>query len=652
MIKYFLPKIVWLLFLVFSAAVLAAQTPRLDSLKKSPFLYSNTAAGLKAGLAVCAEYFSVNPDTLYSFATRAKAVAITLKDSNAIKWASYYVAMHFLTKGKTDSSMAIAGKELEHLTYGKDGKMYAKFILLKGRCLNNTDRPKESLAILFALLGQAEKQGDTLIQAGAMNTMVGAYVALGQDEQAKAWCYKTLYLLPQPSDVASALEANSCLSNLSLSYLHLYENQKIKPYLDSAVKYNDIAIEVCKKYQVLSGFAYNLGLKGGILSYQKKFDAGEDILLQSLAVYKQVGNIFYIINTMSILGNFYILAKQPLKGIAICREGISFSKDLKPNFYIWENLANNYKLAGNYQAYGETMGQLLKLKDSMYTTNSAQALSKLQADYELQKKENLIIQQKLDITKKNNLLYGSTGILALVIFGGWVFFAIRKKNQVIKMAALQTEARRKTMAAVLGAEENERRRIAADLHDSVAQKMVVAKINLETLGHYLPEMDTRQQQVYNNIFSLVDESCTDVRELSHNMMPQAFFTSGLNVAIKNFIEKIDSRGLQFHFNAEGGPEDVGTNTQVMAYRILQEVVQNILKHAKATRVDISMMYTNGDMDITIEDNGVGFDTGMVNESAGMKGMRSRIEILNGTMEIQSAPGKGTAITFFIPAKQS
>ena len=136
------------------------------------------------------------------------------------------------------------------------------------------------------------------------------------------------------------------------------------------------------------------------------------------------------------------------------------------------------------------------------------------------------------------------------------------------------------------------------------------------------------------------------------MMPQAFFTLGLNVAIKNFIEKIDSRGLQFHFKATGGPEDVEINTQVMAYRILQEGVQNILKHAKASKVDISIIYTNGDMDITLEDNGVGSDNSLLSEGAGMKSMRSRIEVLNGTMEIQSTPGNGTAITLFIPVKQS
>ena len=204
------------------------------------------------------------------------------------------------------------------------------------------------------------------------------------------------------------------------------------------------------------------------------------------------------------------------------------------------------------------------------------------------------------------------------------------------------------------AEENERKRIAADLHDSVAQKMVVAKLNLEVLEGYLPALNQEQRHVYNNIFSLVDDSCTEVRNLSHSMMPQAFFQSGLTDAVKNFIDKIENKNLRISFNAEGDLENLDKNTEIMIYRIIQECLQNIIKHADAAKVDISITLENDEIDVTIEDNGVGFDTSLLEEKEGMgmRNIRSRVEFLNGKLDINSEPGNGTVVAFFVPINKN
>jgi len=204
------------------------------------------------------------------------------------------------------------------------------------------------------------------------------------------------------------------------------------------------------------------------------------------------------------------------------------------------------------------------------------------------------------------------------------------------------------------AEEDERKRIAADLHDSVAQKMVVAKLNLEAFETYFPAFNKEQQHVFNSIASLVDESCTEVRDLSHSMMPQAFFKSGLTDSIKSFLDKIDNKKLLIKFNAEGSLEHVDDSTGVMIYRIIQECIQNVLKHAKATTLDISIIAENEALDIIIEDNGIGFNTGISAEGAGtgIKNIQSRIAFLNGKSEISSSPGAGTVIAFYIPLKNT
>ncbi|MBS1935443.1 MAG: sensor histidine kinase [Bacteroidetes bacterium] len=262
------------------------------------------------------------------------------------------------------------------------------------------------------------------------------------------------------------------------------------------------------------------------------------------------------------------------------------------------------------------------------------------------------MQQKLDINRKNNLIFGTLILFVITILVFYVISQIRKKNEQLRIQHVMMGEKKKTTDAVMQAEENERKRIAADLHDSVAQKMVVAKLNLEAFESTLPALDNEQQHVFGNILSLVDESCEEVRSLSHTMMPQAFVQSGLAGAVKNFIDKIQTNNFQVVFNVEGNLESLDKNTELMIYRIIQECLQNIIKHANATKADISIIAGYKEIDVTIEDDGVGFNASLLEnaEGMGLKNIRSRIDFLNGELDLSSKPGEGTMIAFHIPVK--
>jgi two-component system NarL family sensor kinase len=649
-------KILRIITVVFVAIILSdntqAQTKIIDSLKQKLQSATGDDTRVKILFELCSEQYSLNPDSLLSFAYQANTIAVRKHNNQQQVLVEYYIALHYLITGFADSSLAIITQQLQRLQYATDKDIYVKFLLLKAKLFNSLNRVKESLEILFALLKEAEQKQDIPTQIGVLNRMVGAYVTLRQDQKAQELCYAIKRLLPQQSSRELLSEYCASINNLTLCFIHLYEvNENNNALLDSAFMYNTVATNANRQNEFLSGLAFALGLKGNLLGFQHRYAEGEAVLKQGIVIYKRLGNRFSIANAMAVMGNFFGISKQPLKGIKICKEGIAISKKDQPNFFLYINLAGCYKEAGNYLEYGNTMYELVNLKDSIYTKSSAQALSKLQADYDLQKKENTIIQQKLDLNHKNILFYGSLILLVFTVIVAWVIFAIRKKNQFIKLAEMQAGEKRKTTEAVLLAEETERKRIAADLHDSVAQKMVVAKLNLETLEAYLPVLSDKQQQVYNNIVSLVDESCTDLRSMSHSMMPHSFLDSGLSVAVKNFIEKIDTRNLKINFTKEGHHEEANINTLVMVYRIIQECVQNVLKHASATRLDISIIYTGKELDIAIEDNGVGFNTTLTKAGAGMQNIRSRVQFLSGTMDVQSSAGKGTAFIFYIPAKR-
>ncbi len=647
-------QIAFIIFSLLTHLSTGAQTHFIDSLTKRLTVTTNNQTKLENLLAICHEGHSLNPANLFKYATTAKTLAHANGDGKKEQLADYYIAWYHLLKGSGDTCMDMVTQQLVDITYKSDRELYTKLITLKARALNNSNQAKSSLELLFQLLKTTEKNNDILGQVRTMNIMQGAYVSIFDDESAKQWCYSALALIPANPSRDFYLEANTANGNLALCFLHLLEKpgSDSTALLDSADKYINRAIHIDKQNEFLNGLAFTLSLRGSVYGYRNNVTAGERDLLQSLSIYKRTGNIFYIINAMSVLGNFYAISNQPQKGIEICKEGIALSQNTAPNFFLYMNLAESYKLAGDYPRYGNTLATLISLKDSLYQINGAEALSKLQAQYEVQKKENIIIQQKLDINRKNNLFYGSIVLFALIITAIGVVFSIRKKNQAIRLGETRLIEKRQTMEAILQAEEDERKRIAADLHDSVAQKMVVAKMNLDTLDNYIPDMTNDQRHIFNNIISLVDESCTDVRNLSHSMMPQAFFNSGLAAAVNDFTEKIDVKNLTVSVSTEGNETSIEKGKQIMAYRIIQECVQNVLKHANATRLNISIIYTNGDIDITVEDNGTGFPIDTTMEGVGIKNIRSRVEYLNGKMNIKSNPALGTAFTFSIPAKTS
>jgi signal transduction histidine kinase len=204
--------------------------------------------------------------------------------------------------------------------------------------------------------------------------------------------------------------------------------------------------------------------------------------------------------------------------------------------------------------------------------------------------------------------------------------------------------------AVIEAEENERQRIARDLHDGIGQMMSAAKMNLSAFESQISFASEEQRQSLQKVISLVDESCKEIRTVSHIMMPNALLKNSLASAIKDFVDKISNRDITAIVYTEGLDQRLDANTETVLYRVIQECVQNAIRHAGATRLDISMVRDKEGISGTIEDNGKGFDPSLKNGSAGigLKNIMSRIDFLKGTVDFDSAPGRGTVVSLFVP----
>lgn len=204
--------------------------------------------------------------------------------------------------------------------------------------------------------------------------------------------------------------------------------------------------------------------------------------------------------------------------------------------------------------------------------------------------------------------------------------------------------------AVLEAEERERIRIARDLHDGVGQTLAAARM---TLGNYLSQKKIESSEMQNSL-DLLEDSIKEIREISHNMMPSSLTKFGLTSALKQFTNKINAlRKIEIELQIVGFKERSDEKIELMLYRIIQEIISNIIRHADAKKVNIELVRHDDELILIIEDDGRGFDTARTeNHGIGLKNIATRVEYLNGSVNFDSSIGKGTSVVIEIPLNSS
>ncbi len=255
-----------------------------------------------------------------------------------------------------------------------------------------------------------------------------------------------------------------------------------------------------------------------------------------------------------------------------------------------------------------------------------------------------------EVTKRRNqqLVWISSFVVLSLAFA-FIYNRYRfKQKQKMQAELLHQQALRNK--AIIEAEEKERIRIAKDLHDGVGQQISAVKLNLSALEHEL-KLEQAQKTKMETLLSLVDDAVKEVRGVSHNMMPNALIRSGLATAVREFVNKLAATGaLKINLQIVGLNERLENTTETVLYRVLQECVSNIIKHANASEINIQLVKHEHNLSMMIEDNGKGFDTSLVNSASGigLKNMQSRVAFLNGTIEFDSTPNNGTTVIVDVP----
>lgn len=535
---------------------------------------------------------------------------------------------------------------------------------------------KEGLAL-------AGSQGDSF-SIGVMQRQIGeAYYFKGMYDTAASHFYTSINLLEAQTESAQTAKSYNALAKLYRKIRDLkralenydkafsiFKNKNdsagmamiwnesgvvfeyAKDYEKALERYNaSLAMDRLLKDDI--GIAYALSNIAGVYVLQEKYGLAEQNLMQALAVRRNLRDTFAMALTHTDLAATYLSAasyakaKQQLDSSNAIAERMGYAELRQNNFDLLSQVAEK---TGDYKSALLYQKQKAALRDSIFGIQKAAQIEELNTRYETVKKEQQITDQRNRLQKQNLYLAAGAALVVLLALLGYTQYRRYKWKQEAKLKTEILRQQHEATKAVIRAEEDERQRIAKDLHDGVGQMMSAAKMNLSAFEHEAQFSTAEEKHSLEKIIQLVDESCTEVRSVSHNMMPNALLKNNLEAALREFIQKLNAKKLKVHLYAEGLEQRLDSNVETVLYRVIQECVNNVIKHAGADSLDISIIKDEKEITATIEDNGRGFDAGdkATFDGIGLRNIRTRVEFLKGSVDFDSAPGRGTLVALHVP----
>lgn len=646
-------KQILFIIVLFICNVAFAQTKTIDKLIEKINTAKTSSQQLQYYLQLFEQHESVQKDSLWKYALRAKALA--KKDDKIHQGLVNIAIINALFREESiDTALSIIRSELPKYSVSKQNEraIFFKLSKLKADYYNTISNYTEAIPILYSIVSKAEQYKDTLTLATCYNSLGEIAYNRDQTDEAIKYFNKTL----NTASFTAPYFPQITVSYLNLAIVYQWINK-----LDSSAYYVQKAMPLAQQTENLYHLCYAYIEISNNYKYAKKYKEAEVAMLKAMDIRKMTEGEIAFSNEKLALGNLYVRAGEIDKAIKVFKDGLAYDDSLnlgntvhqrkhKTNMDIYmvflRGLARCYKAQNNHDLYQQTLEKMLAVKDSFYEINSAEAIADLQVKYETQKKENTIIQQQLDLSKKNNLLFGSIGLLAAlaIIFG--VLFWSYKSRQELKLQQQIEEDKWLTQQEVAKAEEKERSRIAADLHDNlgVYAASIASNLNHIKIDKQDEENVTALNELRNNSQAIVSQLGDTIWVLKKDII----ILTSICDRVKLLINRIQKSFPDIEFNVS---EYIDNDIEFSAshayhlYRIIQEAINNALKHSQCNKINIDVKSTDS-WNIIIADNGIGIreTNKKIKEGGnGLTNMQERGEEVGWTIEWQPNENGGTKV---------
>lgn len=490
------------------------------------------------------------------------------------------------------------------------------------------------------------------------------------DELGTVYYYQEIYSksLEYTNKARATYEKNNDTANLAKIYSHLgtltlsreyceqrTTEQKREDFLLS-ISYFKKSIHYSELMGKMSRVMHNYINIGAAYNKLEQPEKALPYLKAAADYYRSHNETDLLASTLFPLGMAYRRLKQYERSISTYKESLELTQKngfTSGIYYIYEAMAQSYSESGDYKNAYDYYIRYMHNKDSIFTAEKSQQIFELETKYRTATKEKEIQKLSAEKREKNILLYTLASFIVLILVLAFYVLRNYRNKKVIqeqtielkeqKIQELEKERQLIATKSVLEGEEAERARLANDLHDGLGGLLSGVKLNLSTMKENAV-LTSENLSAFNHALGLLDTSIKELRRIAHNMMPETLMHYGLKTAIQDFAAQVAGGQYSIGFSAFGDDFRYKRELELTLYRITQELVNNAIKHAGASRIDVQLFLEAGRVCVQVTDNGKGFDAKLADRSGDGKGLmniRDRVNVMDGKFDITSEPGKGT-----------
>jgi signal transduction histidine kinase len=541
------------------------------------------------------------------------------------------------------------------------------------------------------LIGNHSVRSSYTIKTAYAHTVTAAYddignlyYAQGKYELAMQYYLTAIKLIDQYG-VTGSRTAAVIYNNIGYLLITVKRDKEALPYLNKSE-------EIGRQTEDYSTLGYALANEAIIYMNQKKWEQSQTHFEEAVTISREhkISRLQY--TALTNLSDVYLARNMPEKALSYLLETQSLKGDIEPSYQIaaTENIGkvytqlHNYKnaeyylqkalaiadahrlpenaleihklLAGVYAKTGQyglaysNLTASVAMNDSIENLTVVQNLNQLEVKFRTSEKDKQIIRNQLQITRQESSLRRkdlwiigiSAGALLLILL--YRNKQHKQRLQEQKMKAMQQHQEIGQLKAMMRGEENERGRLARELHDGIGGMLASINMNLNIAKEDHPEIISIKE--LNEAMHMVRDTAVEVRKTAHNLMPDILVRHHLKDALIIYCGNINSdKKLQLNLHYHVPLEILDKSVELIIYRIVQELLQNIIKHAQATTVDIQLSLYDSILAVSVEDNGIGFAVTEQQSGYGLQNLRYRVQALQGDISIMSEKGTTVFIEF-------
>ncbi len=520
------------------------------------------------------------------------------------------------------------------------------------------------LAVVYYYQGNYKENVSTLLEAIRIyeTLKLSSKVAVNYGElgyqMKRRDLNKAQFYMQKGKRIAELTEDEEVLKNLYNNYGVLKE---MNNELDSALYFYNKSLFIKEKQDDTFGIPYSVSNIGGVYFLKKDYSRALNYFENSIDKRIELRDSIGISENLTQIAEVYLEKAKYYKAIKSFKKSSLIAEKRNYLFLIQVNnkkISEAFKKLNNADSALYYFEKYTIVKDSISNLSVEEKIASLTIEFETEKKEKEILQQRaqlaekeLEVKQKNYLIFGSLGLVIVLGLLGYLVY----NQQKLKNHQLQKEGELKTALAKIETQnrlQEQRLRISRDLHDNIGSQLTFIISSIDNLKYGFKDMGEKLSDKLIGISSFTTQTIYELRDTIWAMNKNTITFEDLQSRIINFIDNAKLASEQTNFtvtiDTSVSLENTFTSVQGMnIYRIIQEAVNNAIKYAKASRVEVVILEEKG-FHFKIKDDGIGFAEDQVELGNGINNMKKRARDLKGTFAISSSEKKGTTVTVIIP----